>query len=81
MNPGIFVLKKYCGALGGPNLVISGIMVHDPLYSEVGILFSLHLTLKCSVSSAQCKWGNIDKWCNIGVATMCPAAPSNYCNA
>ena len=32
-----FSEKNYCGAPGGPNLVIFGIMVHDPLYFEVGI--------------------------------------------
>ena len=32
-----FFQKNYSGAPGGPNLVIFGIMVHDPLYFEVGI--------------------------------------------
>ena len=36
-NPGFF-LKKYCGAPGGPNIMTFGIMVHDPLYFEVGIV-------------------------------------------
>ena len=33
----IFSEKKYLGAPGGPNLMIFDIMVHDPLYFEVGI--------------------------------------------
>ena len=32
-----FFWKNYSGATGGPNLVIFGIMVPDPLYFEVGI--------------------------------------------
>ena len=32
-----FFLKNYSRAPGGPNLVIFGIIVHDPLYFEVGI--------------------------------------------
>ena len=32
-----FFCKNYSGAPGGPSLVIFGIMVHDPLYFELGI--------------------------------------------
>ena len=33
----IFSENKYFGAPGGPNLMIFAIMVHDPLYFEIGI--------------------------------------------